>query len=100
MRKAVALLKDEGVEFSFRDYEKEPLSVAEIEALLKKMKVSAADVLRKNDKAYKELGLTGNESDRVLAKHMSAHPGLLNRPIGIRGKKAVLGRPPEKLLDL
>lgn len=100
MRKAVALLRDEGVEFTFRDYEKDPLTPAEIVTLLKKMKVSAADVLRKNDKVYKELGLTGRESDRVLARHMAAHPGLLNRPIGVRGKKAVLGRPPEKLLDL
>ncbi len=100
MRKAVALLQDKGVEFTFRDYEKDPLSAAEIEALLKKMRVSARDVLRKNDKAYRQLDLTGQESDRVLAKHMAAHPGLLNRPIGVRGKKAILGRPPEKLLDI
>ncbi len=99
MRKAVALLTDAGVEFTFRDYENQPLSAAEISTLLKKMRVSAADVLRKNDKSFKELGLTGKEGDRVLIGHMAAHPGLLNRPIGVRGGKAALGRPPEKLLE-
>jgi len=100
VRKAVALLNDNGVEFKFRDYEKEPLSAAEIEKLLKKLKMSAAEVLRKNDKAYKALGLTGKEADRTLVRHMAAHPGLLNRPIGVRGRKAVLGRPPERLLEI
>jgi arsenate reductase len=100
VRKAVALLNDNGIEFSFRDYEKNPLSAVEIEKLLKKLKMSAAEVLRKNDKAYKTLGLTGKESDKKLIRHMAAHPGLLNRPIGVRGRKAVLGRPPEKLLEI
>jgi arsenate reductase len=99
VRKAVALLNDNGVEFTFRDYEKEPLSATEIEKLLKKLKMSAAEVLRKNDKAYRSLGLTGKESSRTLIRHMAAHPGLLNRPIGVRGRKAVLGRPPERLLE-
>ena len=94
------MLKENGIEFTFRDYEKEPLSAAEIDKLLKKLKMSATEVVRKNDKTYKTLGLTGKESDKMLIRHMAAHPGLLNRPIGVRGRKAVLGRPPEKLLEI
>ncbi len=100
MRKAVALLETNGIEFTFRDYETQPLSADEIERLLTKLGVGAADVLRKKDKAYQELGLSGAEGDRTLIGHMEAHPGLLNRPIGVLGSKAVLGRPPEKLLEL
>ncbi len=94
------MLETNGVEFTFRDYEKLPLSAGEIDRLLKKLGVGAVDVLRKKDKAYQELGLTGAESDRTLIRHMADHPGLLNRPIGVLGSKAVLGRPPEKLLEL
>jgi arsenate reductase len=57
-------------------------------------------VLRKNDKAYRELELNGNESDEVLIEHMANYPTLLQRPIGIVGDKAVVGRPPENLLTL
>jgi arsenate reductase len=46
------------------------------------------------------LGLTGTETEAELIGLMSAHPTLLERPIGIVGKRAVLGRPPERLLIL
>ena len=45
-------------------------------------------------------GLTGDEPDGRLIKLMAQHPTLLQRPIGVRGRKAVVGRPPEKLLEL
>ncbi len=94
------MLETNGIEYTFRDYEKQPLSADEIARVLKKLGVGATDVLRTKDKAYRELGLTGNESDRTLIRHMVDHPGLLNRPIGVLGGKAVLGRPPEKFLEL
>lgn len=59
-----------------------------------------ADVLRRNDAAYEELGLTGKESRAVLLRHMAEHPTLLQRPIAIVGRKAVVGRPPERILAL
>jgi len=62
--------------------------------------VSPIDVLRRNDAAFKKLGLTGNESAARLVKLMADNPTLLQRPIGVRGKKAVVGRPPENLLEL
>jgi arsenate reductase len=57
-------------------------------------------LLRKNDKAYKELELTGDEGDEALLTLMADHPTLLQRPIGILNGKAVVGRPHEKLLEL
>jgi len=94
------LLEDQGVEYTYRDYKKDPLSRTEIQAVLKKLRLGPRDLLRKNDKAYKELGLDGSESDAALVAHMAEHPGLLQRPIGVVGRRAVVGRPVERLLEL
>jgi arsenate reductase len=94
------LLDGKGIDYAYREYVSKPLSRQEIEAVLKKLKLEPRDVLRKNDKAYKELGLTGGESAAVLVRHMAAHPTLLQRPIGVAGRRAVVGRPVEKLLEI
>lgn len=57
-------------------------------------------MLRPRDRAYRELGLEGHESDDQLIAHMAQHPTLLQRPIGIVGERAIIGRPPERLLEL
>jgi len=94
------LLKEKGIEYRYRDYKSEPLSKAELTRLLGLLKKEPAELLRRNDKAFKELGLTGDESDKVLIAHMAKHPTLLQRPIGVRGQRAAVGRPPEALLAL
>lgn len=62
--------------------------------------VGPRDVLRTRDKAYRELGLSGEETDDELIRLMAEHPTLLQRPIGLLKSRAVLGRPPEALLKL
>jgi arsenate reductase len=94
------LLKENEVDYRYRDYRDEPLSATELRALFKKLGVSPVDVLRRNDAAYKKLKLTGKEPAARLVKLMVENPTLLQRPIGVRGRKAVVGRPPEKLLEL
>jgi arsenate reductase len=54
----------------------------------------------RRDRAYRELGLTGAEVEEKLIALMSSHPTLLERPIGMVGNRAVVGRPPERLLTL
>jgi arsenate reductase len=94
------LLKDKGVEYRYRDYRDDPLTKAELKKTLKRLGLRATDVLRRNDKAYKELGLSGKEPEARLIALMEKHPTLLQRPIGIAKGRAVLGRPIENLLDL
>lgn len=94
------MLKERGVEYEYREYRQDPLSAAEIRRVLKMLGMGPKDVLRRNDAAFKSLGLTGKESDAVLIRHMAGHPTLLQRPIGIAGNRAELGRPPENLLKL
>lgn len=93
-------MDEKGVAYRYREYTKEPLSQAEIKRVLKKLGMTPKDVLRKNDKAYKALGLTGDEKTADLVKLMAEHPTLLQRPIGVVGDRAALGRPVENLLEL
>jgi arsenate reductase len=94
------LLSERGIPYQYREYTQDPLDEAEIREVLSLLGVAPAEVLRKRDKAYKALGLTGAESAAVLIGHMATHPTLLERPIGVLGDRAVVGRPPENLLSL
>ena len=94
------MLKEHDVPFRYREYRKDPLSVDEIETLLAKLGLKPHEVWRKRDRASRELGLDGTESDSELVALMAEHPTLLERPIGVLGERAVVGRPVERLLAL
>ncbi|MBJ95821.1 MAG: arsenate reductase (glutaredoxin) [Rickettsiales bacterium] len=94
------MLKSEDIEFTYREYSKVPLTEEELTSLLVKLDRPACSLLRKRDKAYKELGLTGTESDAVLVPLIARYPTLLERPIGVVGDRAEVGRPPANLLKL
>ena len=94
------MLNERGIAHTYREYTADPLGLDEIRAVFAKLGMRPVEMLRKRDKAYKELGLTGTESDDVLMAHMPEHPTLLQRPIGISGDRAVSGRPIENLLEL
>lgn len=71
---------------------------ADLAALVRKLGVAPRELLRTKDPAYEELGLaSGKHSDGQLLELMAAHPGLIQRPIAVRGRRAVIGRPVEKL---
>ena len=94
------MLEEHGVEYRYREYKKEPLSEEELRELFAKLGVSPRELLRKRDKAYRKLGLSGDEPEERLIELMAGHPTLLERPIGVVGDRAVVGRPVERLLQL
>ncbi len=94
------MLDERGVEYRYREYKKEPLNEAELRQVLASLGVAARQVLRRHDRAFKELALTGEEDDDTLLAHMAEHPTLLQRPIGVLGARAVIGRPVDRLLEL
>jgi arsenate reductase (glutaredoxin) len=94
------LLKEEGFEYRYREYTRDPLTAAEISDVLRKLGMTPHDLLRRNDKAAKENDVTGEESAEELIELMAKHPTLLQRPIGVLGARAELGRPIENLLRL
>jgi arsenate reductase len=100
-RTALALLRERGVEPEIIEYLKTPPDEAELMGVLRKLGLNAEDVIRKNEAPYKELGL-GRDSitEAELIAAIAAHPILLQRPIAVAGKRAVIGRPPERMLEL
>ena len=94
------MLDEHEADYRYREYTREPLSEAELRRVFALLEMSPAQLLRKRDKAYKELGLDGSESDDALITHMAAHPTLLQRPIAVLGERAVVGRPVDNLLAL
>lgn len=94
-RKAVALLEERGVAFTYREYTKDPLDADELRAVFDKLGVGPRDLLRARDAAKQ--GLTGDEDDEALIALMAANNRLVQRPILVDGARAVVGRPVEAL---
>jgi arsenate reductase (glutaredoxin) len=80
------------------DLFKTPLTAAQIGELCRKLGVPPREILRKNDPAYEAHGLaSGRHSDAELLALMADNPGLIQRPIVVKGDRAVLARPVEEL---
>lgn len=98
-RKVYASLVEAGVDVDAVNYYTEPLSAAQIKALIAKMGCAARDVLRTKESVYKELALAGKDlSDDELIALMARYPDLLQRPIVEEGDRAILARPAERIL--
>ena len=68
---------------------------------MKTLGVEPREILRTKDPAYEELGLaSGEHSAAQLLELMARNPGLIQRPIVVRGRKAVVARPVEKIDEL
>ena len=100
-REALRLLRAHGVEPRIVEYLKEPPSTAELTALLDKLGMPPRDLMRRNEAPYKNLDLDDTSLGRdALLAAMAAHPVLIERPVVVKGDKAVLARPPERVLEI
>ena len=100
-RAALALLRDRGVEPEVIEYLKTPLDADAVRGLLDALGMSARDLLRSGEAPYRELGLSeSSRSEDDLIAAIAAHPILMQRPVVRRGRRAVVGRPPERVADL
>lgn len=100
-RQTLALLEARGGELIVRDYMEDTPSVKELKAMMKKLGfTSAHEWLRKSEPVYRDLGLKAVEDEEALFKAMTQHPKLIERPVVIYGDRAMIGRPPEHVLEL
>lgn len=99
-RIGVQLLKDAKVAFDIIPYLKEIPTESEIKDLLSKLGISAMDLIRKGEQVWKENYKGKNLTEEELIKAMSEHPKLIERPIVVKGNKAVIGRPAENISEL
>lgn len=100
-RQSMQLLDDRGIKTEVVEYLKQPPTASELREVLELLALEPRELMRKHESPYKELGLNDNSignDELILA--MIENPILIERPIIIHGKKAVIGRPPEKILDI
>jgi arsenate reductase len=99
-RKALALLDERGAPFELRLYLENPLSRAELTELRRRLGRPAREWTRRGEAAFAAAGLGPESDDASVLDAIAAHPELLERPILVQGERAVVGRPPEKVLEL
>lgn len=99
-RATLALIEERGVQPTVIEYLQTPPSAAELKSILDRLGMKPAELLRKGEEAYKAHVAGRNLADAQLIALMVEHPVLIERPIVVRGDRAVLGRPPENVLQL
>ena len=100
-RQALQLLKDNNCKIEIINYLEIDLEVSLIKDILKKLVLKPRDILRKGEQEYKDNNLKkDNLSEEDLINYMIKYPKLIERPIVVKGDKAVIGRPPENVLEL
>ena len=98
-RKALALLREQGIEPEIVEYLKTPPSAAELKTILGRLKMPAAKLLRRKEAAAAGIDPRSLSEDALIAA-MVKNPIVIERPIVVSGGKAALGRPPEALLGV
>ena len=97
----MSLLKEHNLDFSIVEYLKTPLTPSEIISLSEKLGKSPGEFVRKNEADFKNNNLAKQlDDDQKMAEAIAEFPKIMERPIAVKGDKAVIGRPPEKVLSL
>ncbi|MGB0711350.1 MAG: arsenate reductase (glutaredoxin) [Gammaproteobacteria bacterium] len=100
-RQTLKLLEDNNCEIEIINYLEIDLDVLLIKDTLEKLSLKPRDILRKSEQDYKDNNLKREDfSDNELIDYMIKYPKLIERPIVIKEDRAVLGRPPENVLEL
>lgn len=100
-REGLQFLENKNISPLIIDYMKEGIDAQKLTEIIKMSNQPLKDFIRTNEKEYKELGLKGkNLSVEEFAKIAAAHPKLLQRPIVIKGNRAVMGRPASRIEEI
>jgi arsenate reductase len=100
-RNLAALLRERGIDYDAVDYHVTGLEEDEVRALVAKTGRPARELFRTREPVFGELGLGDREvGDEEAIRLMAEHPRLMQRPVVVRGDRAVLARPVERVLEL
>jgi len=97
---ALKILDKSGKKYILREYLKNPLDTDELMDLQEKLGIPAIKFTRIKEKEFTKQGLTEDSTDLQIFKKMFHFPNLMERPIVYNERKAVIGRPPEKILEI
>ena len=99
-RQTLALIEEKGENFIIKEYLKTPPSKEELLKITELLEIKPLDLIRKGEAEFKENYKGKNLSDDEWLDAMIAHPKLIERPIVLFENKAVIGRPPENVLEI
>ncbi|MCW8908095.1 MAG: arsenate reductase (glutaredoxin) [Sedimenticola sp.] len=100
-RATLQILQEQGADAEVVEYLKTPPSREELVRIIEGLGISPRELIRKGEAEYAEAGLDDPElSDEQLIQGMLDHPRLIERPIVVKDGKVVIGRPPERVLDI
>jgi arsenate reductase len=99
-RDSFKLLEEKGIDAEVVKYLEDVPTKEELTELLAMLDMTARELIRTKEDVYKELNLKDETSQEALIEAMVANPKLIERPIVIRGNRAVIGRPIEKVIEL
>jgi arsenate reductase len=99
-RAALALIEERGADVTVRRYLEDPLSREELAELGRRLGRPAREWIRRGESAFADSGLSGQDEDAPLMDLMAREPIVMERPILVGPESAVVGRPPENVLEL
>lgn len=99
-RETLAIIEASGQPFELIEYLKTPLGRDQLEDLLQKLQMNPEQLLRKGEAVWKTQYKGNSLEDDEILTAMTQHPKLIERPIVVKGSRAILGRPPENVKDL
>ena len=99
-RETLQIIKDAGAEVEIIEYLNVIPTKEELKLILMQLNLKPIDIVRKGEAVYKEKFKNSNFNDDEWLTIMMEYPKLIERPIVIKGNKAILGRPPANVLDL
>ena len=100
-RQTLSLLQEKSININVIEYLKTPPDISQLKQILKQLGYEPRQLMRKSEQIYQDFDL-GNENKTAddLIKAMAQNPILIERPIVLSGEKAVIGRPPESVLNI
>lgn len=99
-REGLTLLEESGKTFEVVKYLEDLLDEKDLTAIISKLDIKPIDLIRKNEAIWKSDYKSKDLSDKQIIEAMVENPKLIERPIVVNGKKAVIGRPKELILDI
>ena len=100
-RNSVGILEEQKIEYELIEYLKNPITKAELKTILTILKLKPKDIVRTSETDYRKNGLSDiQDNDNKMIDAIIKYPKILERPIIINGNKGVIGRPPERVLEI
>ena len=99
-RQALNILNEKNIDVEVVEYLKTPLSREELTKIIQQLGILPEKLVRKNETEFKEHFKGKNLTDEEWIDAMVSYPKLIERPIVIKNNKAIIGRPPEKVMEI